>query len=155
MTLGLKYKIINLILGQLGISSWRVGSVHASVPDPYAQGMHQFLMRMLSMFEGTALCARISTWCVCSVQATVPDSYALCMHQFLTCTLSVSGVPDPYAQRAPKGQSMRVRNSIFLIIFKVHKTAKNLKNPYIDTKKMVLKASRKYFFCPNSKKNPP
>jgi hypothetical protein len=41
----------------------------------------------------------------------------LSAHQFLT-------------QRAHKGRSMGVRNSIFLIIFKVPKTAKILKNRF-------------------------
>ncbi len=38
--------------------------------------------------------------------------------------VKVSISPDPYAQCTLKGRSMRVRNSIFLIICKVPKTAK-------------------------------
>ncbi len=41
------------------ISTWRVCSVHAPVPDSYAQRSHQFLTCMLS--------ARISSWHVCSL----------------------------------------------------------------------------------------
>jgi len=123
------------------ISSWCVCSVHASVPDPYAQGAHQFLMRMLSMFwrdcalSGIStltrmLSARTSSWLVCSANASVPD---------------------PYAQRAHKGRSMRVRNSIFSTIFKVPKTAKILKNRYWH-QHMVSKASQKKFFFVQTKK---
>jgi hypothetical protein len=50
------------------ISSLCACSVHASVPDAYAQHAHQFLMRMLSR--------RISSWPVCSEYASVPDAYA-------------------------------------------------------------------------------
>ncbi len=37
------------------ISTWCVCSTNASVPDPYAQGTHQSLMRKLSMFWRSAL----------------------------------------------------------------------------------------------------
>ena len=70
------------------------------------------------------ICMRIRNWCVCS-----------------GCAI----VPDPYAQRAHKDRSMRVRNSIFSTIFKVPKTAKILKNRYWH-KHMVSKASQKKFF---------
>jgi hypothetical protein len=40
------------------ISSWSVCSVHASVPESYAQYTHQFVTRMLRV--------RISSWLVCS-----------------------------------------------------------------------------------------
>jgi hypothetical protein len=121
-------------------------SVHTLVPYAYAQCTHQFLTRMLSLL--------ISSWRACSVHTSVPDVHAQCMHQFLMRMLRVykmniwkigklmhmlsmrirnwcvcsgcASVPDPYAQHALKGQSMRVRNSIFLIIFKVPKTSKIL-----------------------------
>ena len=127
-------------------SSWPVCSVHTSVPDPYAQGAHQFLMRMLSMFwrycalSGISsltrmLSARTSSWLVCSANASVPDA---------ACS-ACAWVPDPYAQRAHNGRSMRVRNSIFSTIFKVPKTAKILKNRYWH-QHMVSKAFQKNFF---------
>ena len=123
-------------------------SVHALVPDAYAQCTHQFLTRMLSV--------RISSWRACSVYASIPyshakgiqnehkknrknDAYAEHARKELMRMLRVgtsswsarsgcASVPDPYAQRAHKGRSMRVRNSIFLIIFKLPKTSKILKN---------------------------
>ncbi len=127
------------------ISTWWVCSVHAPVPDSYAQRTHQFLTRMLS--------ARISSW-----SASIPyaraegiqneqlknrktDAHAEHSRKKLMRMLRVrisswrarsgcESVPDPYAQRAHKGRSMRVRNSIFLMIFKVPKTSKILKNLY-------------------------
>ncbi len=194
-----KFGIFMLMLS-ICVRNWCVCSGYASVPDPYAQGAHQFLTRMFS--------ERISSWMVCSgcasvpdvygqhflkgmhyVHAFVPDAYAQCTHQFLTrmlserisswracsvhassilyayaegiqneylknektdahaehahkelmCMLRVrisslrarsgcASVPDLYAQRAHKGWSMRVRNSIFSIIFKLPKTSKILKN---------------------------
>jgi hypothetical protein len=94
--------------------------------DAHAEHARQELMRMLRV--------RISSWRARS---------------------GCASVPDPYAQRAHKGRSMRVRNSIFLIIFKVPKTSKNFKN-LCWRLQMVSKASgKKNFFCPNSKKNPP
>jgi hypothetical protein len=50
------------------ISTWRVCSVHAPVPDLYAQRRHQFLTHMLN--------AHISSWCACSVQASFPYRHA-------------------------------------------------------------------------------
>ncbi len=146
-------------------------SVHALVPDAYAQCTHQFLTRMLSV--------RISSWLACSACASVPDAHAQCTHQFITRMLRVykmniwkiwilmrmlsmrvrnwcicsgcASVPDPYAQHAQKGRSMRVRNSIFLIIFKVPKTSKNFKN-LCWRLQMVSKASGKKIFLPKLKK---
>ncbi len=143
-------------------------SVHALVPDKYAQCTHQFLTRMLSV--------RISSWRACSVHASIPyahaegiqnehlknrktDAHAKHARKELMRMLRVrisswhacsgcASVPDPYAQRAHKGRSMRVRNSIFSIIFKVPKTSKILKNRQRH-KQMVSKASWKNFFCPN------
>jgi hypothetical protein len=111
------------------ISSWRECSVCASVPDPYAQGTHnvpdtyaQHVMKGLR-----------------SVHRLVPDANAQYAHQFLirTCWgytkltfekcesisswhahLACAAVPDSYAQCAHKGRRMRIRNSIFSIIFK-------------------------------------
>jgi hypothetical protein len=157
------------------ISTWCVCSVHAPVPDSYAQHTHQFLTRMLSM--------RISSWRACSVHASIPyahaegiqnehlkntktDAHAEHARQELMRMLRVrisswrarsgcASVPDPYAQRAHKGRSMRLRNSIFLVIFKVPKTSKIFKN-LCWRLQMVSKASgKKIFFGPNSKKNPP
>ncbi len=121
------------------ISSWRICSVHAPIPDSYAQRMHQFLSRMLS--------ARISSWRACSVHASIhyahaegiqnehlknrkTDAHAEHVRKELMRMLRVrisswrsqsgcASVSDPYGQRAHKGLSMRIRNSIFLIIFKV------------------------------------
>jgi hypothetical protein len=56
-------------------------SVHALVPDAYAQCTHQFLTRMLSI--------RISSWRACSACASVPDAHAQGTHQFLTRMLRV------------------------------------------------------------------
>jgi hypothetical protein len=113
VTLILIYKLVTLNLGGARHHTWRECSMHASVPDPYAPGMHQFLMRMLSILcalkglryvhtlvpEAYAQCthqfltrmlsARISSWLVCSSHASVPDSYAQRTHQFLTRMLSV------------------------------------------------------------------
>jgi hypothetical protein len=50
------------------ISTWRVISVHAPVPESYAQRTHQFLTRMIS--------ARISSWHACSVHQSIPYSHA-------------------------------------------------------------------------------
>jgi hypothetical protein len=148
-------------------------SVHALVPDVYAQCTHQFLTRMLS--------ARISSWRACSVHASIPyahaegiqnehlkntktDAHAEHVRQELMRMLSVrisswrarswcASVPDPYAQRAHKGRSMRVRNSIFLIILKYLKHQKFLKIS-VDANKWSQKLLGKiFFFCPNSKKN--
>ncbi len=90
--------------------------MHASIPYAHAQGIQnehlkntktdahaeharQELMRMLRV--------RISSWRARS---------------------GCASVPDPYAQRAHKGRNMRVRNLIFLIIFKVPKTSKIFQN---------------------------
>ncbi len=154
MTLGLEYKIIILVFGgarhqfltrrlSARISSWPVCSGYASVPYAYSQHVLKGLR---------------------SVHALVPDAYAQCTHQFLTRMLSArisswracsacAWVPDPYAQRAHKGRSMRVKSSIFLV-FKVPKTAKILKNRYWH-QQMVSKASRKKFFLHKLKKIPP
>ncbi len=132
-------------------TSWLVCSAYASVPDAHAQcTLNSFtrmqrvykmniwkiqkLMRMLSM--------RVWNWCVCSGCASSWRARSGC-----------ASVPDKYAQPAHKGRSMRVRNSIFLIIFKVPKTSKNFKNLRWRLQ-MVSKASgKKFFFCPNSKKS--
>ncbi len=134
-------------------------SVHALVPDTYAQYTHQFLTRMLS--------ACISSWHICSVHTPVPDANAQSTHQFLTRMLSAracwngknwcacwactedikhmfkmsiiswrvrsvhSSVPDPYAQRAHKGWSMHIRKSKYLKCLKHQK----IKKIAIDTRK--------------------
>ncbi len=114
--------------------------MHALVPDAYAQCTHQFLTCMLSVC--------ISSLRACSVHASIPYAHAEGIQnkhlkytktdarQELMRMLRVrisswrarsgcASFPDPYAQRAHKGRSMRVRNSIFLIIFKVPKTSNN------------------------------
>ena len=122
------------------INTWRVCSVHAPVPNLYAQHMHK---RMLN--------AHISSWRACSVQASFPYTHAegiqnkhfkigklmrmlrLRLRNWCVCSRCAS-VPDLYAQRAHKGWSMRVRNSIFSIILKVPKASKVLKNCYWNNK---------------------
>ncbi len=70
------------------IISWLVCLANASVPDPYAQGAHQFLMRMLSMFwRECAMCTHYYLSRMLSARL-VPYSYAQRTHQFLTCMLS-------------------------------------------------------------------
>jgi hypothetical protein len=53
-----------------------------------------------------------------------------------------ASVPDPHAQRAHKGWSMCVRNSIFSV--KVPKTAK-IKKITIDGEKLYQKLHKKFF----------
>ena len=52
------------------------------------------------------------------------DAHADYAHKELMHMLRFASIPDPYAQRAHKGRSMLVRNSIFSIIFKLPKTSK-------------------------------
>ena len=97
---------------------------YGSGTDAHPERARQELMRTLSI--------RISSWRACSA-----------------CVW----VPDPYAQRAHKGRSMCVRNSIFSKIFKVPKTAQILKNRYCH-QHMVPKASKKKkFFVQTQKKS--
>ncbi len=73
-----KFWIFMLMLS-ISVRNWCACWAYASFPDPYAQGTHQFLVRMLSIFfKGMR-----------SVHALVPDAYAQCTHQFLTRMLSV------------------------------------------------------------------
>ncbi len=120
-------------------SSWFVCSAYESVPDVHAQCTHHFLTRTLRVYKMNIwklgklmgmLNMRIRNWCVCS---------------------GCASVPDPYAQRAHKGRRMRVRNSIFLLIFKVPKTSKILKTS-IDTNKWSEKLLEKKKFSPKLKK---
>jgi hypothetical protein len=112
------------------ISSWLVCSANASVPDPYVQGTHQFLMRMLSIFwmrsvhalvpDAYAQCThkfltrmlsiRISSWRACLVHASVPDAHAQCTHQFLTRMLRVYKMNIWKIGKLMRMLSMRVRN---------------------------------------------
>ncbi len=111
-----------------------VCSVHSLLPYSYAQHTHQFLTRMLS--------ACIISCRSCSVHASIPYAHAEgiqnehlknwktdaeharkeLMHMVKVRISSwrarseCPSVPDPYAQRAHKGRSMHVRNSIFLLI---------------------------------------
>ncbi len=110
-------------------------SVHALVPDAYAQCTHQFLTRMLS--------ARISSWRLCSAYASVPDAHAQCTQQLLKRAEGIqnehlknrklmrmpgrnryvwsgcASVPDAHTQREHKGRNSCLRNSIFSIIFAI------------------------------------
>jgi hypothetical protein len=56
----------------------------------------------------------------------------------------VTSVPDPSAQPAHKGESMHVRYSIFLIIFKIHID--------IETNKWFKKLQEKNFLAQTKKK---
>ncbi len=161
------------------ISSWCVcsaffqgnvmWSVHTLLPDAYAQCTHQFLTRMLSV--------HISSWRTFSAWASVPDAHAQCTHQFLTRMLRVykmnilkiwklmrmlsmrirnccvcsgcASAPDTHAQHAHKGQSMRIRNSIFLIILKVPKTSKILKKSLFTVTNGLKSYLKKKIVCPN------
>ncbi len=148
------------------ISSWHARSVHASVPYAYAKCTYQFLMRMFRVrisswhvcptcFEGTSankLSTQISSWLVCSVHASVPDPVCL----------AHSSVPDPYAQIMHQFlnpdttdsyacQSIRVRKSIFLIIFFTYNKQQNTK--LLLTLTNSLKSyPKKFVFCPHLKK---
>jgi hypothetical protein len=97
------------------ISSLRACSVHASVPDAYAQhGMKAllkfgFFTRMLSI--------RVRNWSVCSACASVPDAYAQQAHQFLTRMLRVRISPWCVCSACFEGStllkiilSIRIRN---------------------------------------------
>ncbi len=77
-------------------------SVHALVPDAYAQCMHQFLTCMLNI--------GISSWRACSVRAWVPDAHAQCMHQFLTRMPRVYKMNIWKIGKLMCMPSMRVRN---------------------------------------------
>jgi hypothetical protein len=80
------------------ISSLRACSVHASVPDAYAQHGMKALLKF-GFFTAYAehtrqelkgmLSMRFSSWCVCSAGASVPDPYAQGTHQSLMCMLSM------------------------------------------------------------------
>ncbi len=113
LSIRVRKKLMRML--RVRISSWRVRSVYASVPDAYAQCTRHFLTRVLSMFWrdlsnfNCALSAPISSWPLCSVHSPFPDAYAQCTHQFLTRMLSAlistchvcsvhSPVPDAYAQ---------------------------------------------------------
>ncbi len=120
------------------ISSWRLCSVHASVPYAHAEGIqnehlkngktdvHAEHARKELMYM---VRVRICSWREYSVHASVPD---------------------PYAQHAHKGQIMCVRKSKFVIIFKVPKTSKILKNHYWHYQ-MVSKAPWKKCFYQTQK----
>ncbi len=72
---------------------------------------------------------RISSLHICSTYALAPDD----------------------AQHTHKGRSIRVRNSIFLIIFEVPQTAKNFKKLLL-TLTNGLKSSTKKFIFPQTQK---
>ncbi len=158
-------------------------SVHAFVPDAYAQCTHQFLTRILrvrsSSWRACSACPPVSSWDACSVHTSIPYDHAegiqnehlkntktdaeaehACQELMGVLRVRISSwgacsgcasVPDPYAQRAQKGRSMRIRNSIFLIIFKVPKTSKIFKTLYWRLQ-MVSKASGKKIFFAQTKK---
>ncbi len=77
---------------------WNLCSVHAQVPDAYAQCTHKFLMRMLSarISSWCVISACISYWCICSACLKGPLLSALITTR---CVCSVhASVPDVYAQ---------------------------------------------------------
>ncbi len=76
-------------------------SVHPSVPNKYAQKLHNVLKHILSACIRfrcvcSLLSSRISSWCIvkflvcmlCSVHTWVPDAYAQCTQEFLMHMLS-------------------------------------------------------------------
>ncbi len=135
------------------ISSWRVRSVHASVPDPMLRVRISSWCICSACFKGTALCARLSTWCVCSVHAPVPDSYAQCTHQFLTRTLSMRVSSWPVCSACAERLEHACKEFKILIIFKVPKITKILTNRFWHLQ-MVSKASwKKYFFSQTQKES--
>jgi hypothetical protein len=82
----------------------------------HAELTHQFLTR-------TLISANISSLHICSGHASVPDAIAQ-QHVLKGPFFQISSVcsvhksvPDPYAQCSHKGRSIRVRKSIFLIMF--------------------------------------
>ncbi len=131
-------------------SSWLVCSSYASLPDAHAQCTHQSLTRMLRVYKINIwkiqklmrmLSMRVRNWCVCSGCTSVPDAHTQGAHQSLT----------QYAQRAHKGRSMRIRNSIYL---KVPKKSKILKKSLL-TLSNGLKSFWEKKILPKLKKNPP
>jgi hypothetical protein len=93
----------------------------------YAQGTYQFLSQTRS------------------ASASVPDAYNQHVLKGLRTVHAL--VPDPYAQRTHliltrRMSSARISSSIFSIIFKVPKTANNLKIA-IDTNKWPQKLHEK------------
>ncbi len=94
---------------------------HAKHTYQHAQGTHQFLVRMLSIFwRECALCthkylmcmlgARTSSWLVCSAYASVPDAHAQCTHQFLMRMLRVYKMNIWKIWKLMRMLSMRIRN---------------------------------------------
>ncbi len=101
------------------ISSWRICSAHASVSDVYAQRTHQFLTRMLRVYKMNIwkmeklmcmLSMLVRNWCLI-VRLRISSWHARSVQ---------TSVSDRDAERADKGQSMRVRSKKFEI-----KVAKN------------------------------
>ncbi len=73
------------------VRSARACSVHASVPDAYAQHGMKALLKF--GFFTSMLSIRVRNWNVCSACASVPDAYAQQVHQFLTRMLRVRVSP--------------------------------------------------------------
>ncbi len=97
------------------ISSSRACSVHASVPDAYAQYGLKALFK--SGIFTHMLSIRVRNWCVCSARASVPDAYAQRTRQFLTRMLRVRISPLCVCSACFEGTallkirlSIRVRN---------------------------------------------
>ncbi len=63
------------------ISSLRACSVHASLPDTYAQHGLKALFKFGIFLLMLSL--RVKNWCIHSACASVPDAYSQLMHQFL------------------------------------------------------------------------
>jgi hypothetical protein len=132
----------HVLKGPFQISYMR--SDHTWVHDTYAQSTHQFLTCMLSAY--------ISSWGIYSVHTSVPYTYAegiqndhlkngktdahaehackelmgmlMVLIGFWHVCSACTSVPDVYSQCVHKSRSMLVRQSIFLVIFKVPKTEK-------------------------------
>ncbi len=90
--------------------------MHASIPYVHAEGIQNKLLKNTNT-DAHAVHARQEPMRMLRVRISSCRARSGC-----------ASVPDPYAQRAHKGRSMRGRNSIFLLIFKVPKTSKNFKN---------------------------
>ncbi len=141
----------SLLVISARISSWHKCSVLSartsfwlaltSVPDEYAQHTCQFLSHMFSAcISSLRTCGGILNEHIKNGKTDAHAEHA-CKELIRMVRVRISSwrthsacasVPDPYAQRAHNGQSMRGRNSIFSIVFKIHKTAKTL-NIAIDT----------------------
>ncbi len=77
-------------------------SVHALVPDAYAQCTHQFLNRMLSI--------RFSSWRACSVHASIPYAHAEGIHNEHLKNTKTDAHAEHAHQALMRMLSMRIRH---------------------------------------------